>query len=152
MKQAQLRVPHSRIQVELGFILQELARFSILHPFGLVLPQCSYKGVVSYYQIGLILPSVAEIHPKIDPSRCNLQFSICRHAGGKVLSLENQHSLFQDILFASICSTSTHRAPASFDYQLEGSSFRFLKTHLMQKVMKSLLLNSYYLLVKLRPC
>ena len=52
------------------------------------------KGVVSSYQIGLILPSVAETHPKIYPSRCNLQFSICRHAGGKVSSLGNHHSLF----------------------------------------------------------
>ena len=29
------------------------------------------KGVVSSYQIGLILPSVAESDPKINQSRCN---------------------------------------------------------------------------------
>ena len=51
------------------------------------------KGVVSSYKIGLILPSVAETHPKIYPSRCNLEFSIIRHARGKVLSLANHHSL-----------------------------------------------------------
>ena len=52
------------------------------------------KGVVPSYQIWLILPSVAETHPKIHPSRCNLKFSICRHAGGMVSSLGNHHSLF----------------------------------------------------------
>ena len=52
------------------------------------------KGVVSSYQIELILPSVVETDPKTNQSRCNLQFSICRHAGGKVLRLENHHSLF----------------------------------------------------------
>ena len=52
------------------------------------------RGVVSSYQIGLILPLVAETDPKINKSQCNLQFSICIHAGGKILSLENPHSLF----------------------------------------------------------
>ena len=60
------------------------------------------KGVVSSYQIRLILLSVAEADPKLNQSWCNLQFSICRHAGEKVLSLKNQDSLFWDILFASI--------------------------------------------------
>ena len=52
------------------------------------------KGVVSSYQIGLTLSSVAETDLKTNQSQCNLQFSISRHAGGKVLSLENHHSLF----------------------------------------------------------
>ena len=52
------------------------------------------KGVVASYQIRLILPSVAQTHPKMYPSRCNLQYSICRHAVRKVLSLEYHHSLF----------------------------------------------------------
>ena len=52
------------------------------------------KGVVSSDQIGLILPSVAETHPKMYPSRCNFQFSICTHAGGMILSPENHQSLF----------------------------------------------------------
>ena len=51
------------------------------------------KGVVSSYQIRLGLPSVAETHPKMYLSRCNLQFSICWHAGGKVLSFEYRYSL-----------------------------------------------------------
>ena len=74
-------------------------------------PARRLKGVVSSFQIGLILPSVAETDPKINQSWCNMQFSVCRHAGGKGLSLENHHGLFQDILFASICSTWTHGAP-----------------------------------------
>ena len=64
-----------------------------------------FKGVVSSYQIGLILPSVAETQPKMYQSRCNLQFSICRHTEGKVISIENHHNLFKDILFASTCWT-----------------------------------------------
>ena len=52
------------------------------------------KDFVSSSQIGLVLSSVAETHPKIYPSRCNLQFSICRHAGRKVLSLDNHYCVF----------------------------------------------------------
>ena len=52
------------------------------------------KGVVASYQIRLNLPSVAQTHPKMYLSRCNLQYSICRHAVRKVLSLEYHHSLF----------------------------------------------------------
>ena len=52
------------------------------------------KGGVSSNQTGLILPSVAETDPKINQNPCNLQFSICSRAGGKVLSLKNHHSLF----------------------------------------------------------
>ena len=75
------------------------------------------------------LPSVAETNPKINQSRCNLQFSICKHARGKVLSLENHHSLFkdQDILFTPICWTRAHGASSSLEYQLEEPSFRFSK-------------------------
>ena len=94
---------------------------------GLTTGNYGAKGVVSCYQIGLILPSVAETHKKIYPSRCYLQFSISRHARGKVLSLENHHSLFKDILFASICWTWAHGTPSSLDYQLEEPSFRFSK-------------------------
>ena len=42
------------------------------------------RGVVASYQVRLILPSVAETHPKMYPCRCNLQYSICRHAVRKV--------------------------------------------------------------------
>ena len=52
------------------------------------------QGGVASYQIRLILPSVAQTCPKICPSRCNLQYFICRHAVRKVLSLEYHHSLF----------------------------------------------------------
>ena len=62
------------------------------------------KGVVSSYQIKLILPSVAENHPKIYPSQCNLLFSICRHARGNIVSLKNHHRLFKDILFPPFAS------------------------------------------------
>ena len=51
------------------------------------------KGVVSSYQISLVLPSVGETHPKMYQSRCNLQFSIYWYAGGKILSFENRYSL-----------------------------------------------------------
>ena len=63
-----------------------LGRFNFLGclPFSSSL---RFKGVVSSYQIGLILPSVAETQPKMYQSRCNLQFSICRHAGGKALKI-----------------------------------------------------------------
>ena len=81
-----------------------------------------------------------------------MQLSICSHAVGTILSLENHHSLFKDILFVSICSTRTHGVPFFLDYQQDWSCFRFLKTHLMPKVMKSKLLDSYYLLMELRPC
>ena len=67
-------------------------------------PNYGNKGVVSSYQIGLTLPSVVESDKKINQSQCNLQFSICIHVGGKVLSIKNHHSLFWDILFVSICS------------------------------------------------
>ena len=77
--------------------------------------RCNRQKVVSSYQIKLILPSVAETHPKMFPSRCNFQFSICRLAGGKVLSLKNYHSLIKDIPFASICQTWTYGAPSSPD-------------------------------------
>ena len=75
------------------------------------------KGVVSSYQISLVLPSVAETHPKMYQSWCNLQFSICWHAGGKVLSFGNRNSSLHNILGASICWRSTHRAPCAPDYQ-----------------------------------
>ena len=60
------------------------------------------KGGVSSYQISLVLPSVAETHPKMYQSRCNLHFSVCRQPGGKILSLENHQSLLLNILGAFI--------------------------------------------------
>ena len=84
--------------------LNHLLHFFSLPKYNFVLAT-SLKGVVSSYQIGLVLPSVAEIHQKIYPSQSNLKFSICRHIRGKVLSHENNHSMLWNIIFDSVCRT-----------------------------------------------
>ena len=81
--------------IEERYMISKFSSGTKMYFFGVFyLLSTSLEGVVSSFQIGLSLPSVAETDPKINQSRCNLQFSICRHAGGKVLSLENHHSLF----------------------------------------------------------
>ena len=52
-----------------------------------------FKETVESYKILLILPSVAETHPKMYLSKCNSQFSINIPAGGKISSPENNNSL-----------------------------------------------------------
>ena len=95
--QSDTKVKTQSLTIQALRFLTSQTRMPLIHLYDKLKPVHTFLlffGVVSSYQIGLILSSVAEIHPKIDPSRCNLQFSICSHAGGKVLSLGNHHSLF----------------------------------------------------------
>ena len=94
------------------------------------------KGVVSSYQIELILPSVAETYPKMYPSQCNLQFSICRLAGGKVLSLEITIIHFQMSYVPPSAGHGTMELHLRLILLAKVAKFNIFKTNLLSTFMK----------------